>query len=272
MVRAATGRVTRTQRTPQPNRGSVINEISPIVKQIRSHRLRTDSDRDKARPLSMIIAGTLIAVISTPFSVAAASDHLARETRGASVEWTQTGGTGAGQFFSPLHQIDPSNAARIGFAWQFKTGTFRGMQGTPLVVDGVMYVPGLWGAVYALDAKTGQSLWSFNPTTDRQFARWAGNDVSTRGLAVEGGRVYSIATDCRLFALEIKTGRILWQANTLVSEEPGYACNGAPQIAGNVVAIGNAGGDNGKGGIRGYVSAYNLKSGTLAWRTYTVPS
>ena len=220
----------------------------------------------------MIIAGTLIAVISTPFSVAAASDHLARETRGASVEWTQTGGTGAGQFFSPLHQIDPSNAARIGFAWQFKTGTFRGMQGTPLVVDGVMYVPGLWGAVYALDAKTGQSLWSFNPTTDRQFARWAGNDVSTRGLAVEGGRVYSIATDCRLFALEIKTGRILWQANTLVSEEPGYACNGAPQIAGNVVAIGNAGGDNGKGGIRGYVSAYNLKSGTLAWRTYTVPS
>src|SRR4030081_2239043 len=64
-------------------------------------------------------------------------------------QWSANGGTPAGQFYSPLKQIDRASVSRLGFAWQFKTGTFRGMEGTPLVVDGVMYVPGIWGFVYA---------------------------------------------------------------------------------------------------------------------------
>jgi quinohemoprotein ethanol dehydrogenase len=221
-----------------------------------------------------IAAYALIAAMSDPRpSVAAQNDHLHRREAGTdATQWTENGRTAAGEFFSSLHQIDVTSAPRIGFAWQFKTGTFRGMEGTPLVVDGVMYVPGIWGFVYALDARTGRSLWSFDPQTDRQFGRWGGNDVSTRGLAVLGGKVYAIATDCRLFALDAKTGRIVWVANTLERQEPGYACNGAPQIAGKVVTIGNVGSDNGKGGTRGYVSAYYLDSGRLAWRFYTVPS
>src|SRR6266850_5474731 len=222
-----------------------------------------------------IAAYALVALISDPRPSVAATEnaHAQRRDNAAKpTEWTENGRTAAGQFFSPLTQIDLTSARRLGFAWQFKTDTYRGMEGTPLVVDGVMYVPGIWGFVYALDARTGRSLWSFNPQTDRQFGRWGGNDVSTRGLAVFHGRVYAIATDCRLFALDAKTGRVVWKTNTLERQEPGYACNGAPQVAGKVVAIGNVGGDNGKGGTRGYVSAYYLESGRLAWRFYAVPS
>ena len=216
----------------------------------------------------------LIAAVSDPRpGLAAQTDPARHREAGANAtEWVDNGRTAAGDFFSPLDRIDVASASRLGFAWQFKTGTFRGMEGTPLVVDGVMYVPGIWGLVYALDARTGRSLWSFDPKTDRQFARWAGNDVSTRGLAVFGGKVFAIATDCRLFALDAKTGRTVWEVSTLEQQESGYACNGAPQIAGKVVAIGNVGGDNGKGGTRGYLSAYDLDSGQLAWRFYTVPS
>lgn len=187
-------------------------------------------------------------------------------------QWMATGRTTAGGFYSSLKQIDVSTVPRLGFAWQFKTGTFRGMEATPLVVDGVMYVSGIWGMVYAIDATNGQALWMFDPRSDRQFGRWAGTDVSTRGLAVFGGRVYAIATDCRLFALDARTGLVVWETNTLERQEPGYACNGAPQVAGKVVAIGNVGGDQGKGGMRGYVSAFSLDTGRLAWRFYTVPS
>jgi quinohemoprotein ethanol dehydrogenase len=183
-----------------------------------------------------------------------------------------SGRTMAGAFYSPLNEIDTSTAARLGFAWQFKTGTLRGMEATPLVIDGVMYLSGIWGMVYAIDASNGQALWTFDPHANRQSGRWAGTDVSTRGLAISGGKVYAIATDCRLFALDAKTGHVVWEADTLERQVPGYACNGAPQIAGKVVAIGNVGGDQGKGGVRGYVSAFFLDTGRLAWRFYTVPS
>jgi quinohemoprotein ethanol dehydrogenase len=162
--------------------------------------------------------------------------------------------------------------SNLGFAWEFKTSTYRGMEATPLVIDGVLYVSGIWGAVYAMDAASGRPLWTFDPHSDPSYARWAGEDIVNRGIAVWNGKVYVIGTDCRLFALDASTGSIVWKVNTLVRDIPGYACSGAPQIAGSVVVIGNAGGDNGKGGVRGYVSAFDLTSGHVAWRFYTVPA
>jgi len=217
-----------------------------------------------------ICEGTTLADPAVPDATGSARSHRAVDSERG--QWTANGRTNAGQFYSPLNEIDVASVSRLGFAWQFKTGTFRGMEGTPLVVDGVMYVPGIWGLVYALNAKTGQSLWKFDPHADRQFGRWGGTDVPTRGLAAFQGKVYAIATDCRLFALDAKTGRVEWTANTLERQEPGYACSGAPQVAGKVVVIGNVGGDTGKGGIRGYISAFSLNTGRLAWRFYSVPS
>jgi quinohemoprotein ethanol dehydrogenase len=177
-----------------------------------------------------------------------------------------------GTFSSTLQQINQNTVSRLGFAWQFKTGTYRGMEATPMMVDGVMYVSGIWGTVYAIDASSGARLWVFDPHSDPSFARWVGDDVSTRGLTLWKGRVYAITTDCRLFALDAQTGNVVWEAPTLVEALPGYACSGAPQVAGNVVVVGNVGGENNDGGVRGYVSAFDVESGKLAWRFFSVPS
>lgn len=187
-------------------------------------------------------------------------------------QWMAPGRDAGGSFFSPLQQINRESVTRLGFAWQFKTGTARGMEATPMMVDGVIYVSGVWGIVYAVDAASGTRLWAFDPHSDSTFARWVGDDVSTRGLTVWKGKVYAIATDCRLSALDAGTGKVVWQTPTLVVNTPGYACSGAPQVAGRVVVVGNVGGENNDGGIRGYVSAFDLDSGKLAWRFYTVPS
>jgi len=186
-------------------------------------------------------------------------------------EWMTNGRDRDGSFSSPLKQINASTVSRLGFAWQYKTGTYRGMEATPLVVDGTLYVSGIWGNVYAVDAASGAQKWTFDPHSDPSFARWAGDDVTTRGLALWHGKVYVVATDCRLFALDARTGQIVWQTQTLAVSTPGYACSGAPQIAGHVVVVGNAGGDNLAGGVRGYVSAFDVQSGKLVWRFYTVP-
>jgi glucose dehydrogenase len=77
--------------------------------------------------------------------------------------WAIMGRTLDGTYYSPLSQINASNADRLGFVWEFKKGTYRGMDATPLFVDGVLYFPGIWGSVYALDAATGNEIWSFTP-------------------------------------------------------------------------------------------------------------
>jgi quinohemoprotein ethanol dehydrogenase len=190
-------------------------------------------------------------------------------------QWMTTGRDSSAAFFSPLNQINISTVSRLGFAWEYKTDTYRGMEATPLVVDGVLYVSGTWGSAYAIDAATGAPKWTFDPHSDSSFdassARWAGSDVTSRGLQIWQGKVFTVATDCTLYALDVRDGHILWKTQTLAEKIPGYACSGAPQIAGRLVVVGNAGGDNLAGGIRGYVSAFDLSNGKLVWRFYTVP-
>jgi quinohemoprotein ethanol dehydrogenase len=185
--------------------------------------------------------------------------------------WAATGRTMDGTSYSPLSQINASNVDRLGFVWEFKTGTYRGMDATPLFVDGVLYFPGNWGSVYALDAATGNEIWRFTPENDGQFAKWTASDVVTRGIAVLTHRVFTISTDCHLFALDAAKGRVIWRTDTLSDRAPGYVCAGPPTVTDRLVIVGNAGGDNLAGGVRGYVSAFDLKSGRLVWRFYTVP-
>src|SRR5262249_48925734 len=130
-------------------------------------------------------------------------------------QWLANGRDLGGSYYSPLKQINTQNVSELGFAWQFKTNTYRGMEATPLVIDGVLYVSGIWGAVYAMDAASGRPLWTFDPHSDPSSARWAGEDIVNRGVSVWNGKVYVIAMDCRLFALDAGTGRVLWQVNTL---------------------------------------------------------
>src|SRR5688572_13969101 len=182
-------------------------------------------------------------------------------------DWLSYGRTYDEQRFSPLDQITDANAARLGLAWSMDTATDRGLEATPLVIDGVMYTTGSWSVVYAIDARTGKELWKFDPEVHRKYDALACCDVVNRGAAFYKGRVYLGALDGRLIAIDAKTGKSAWQTTT-VDQAQGYTITGAPRIAKGKVIIGNGGAEY---GVRGYVSAYDAETGKLAWRFYTVP-
>jgi len=184
--------------------------------------------------------------------------------------WLTSGRDGNGSYFSPLKDINADTVGRLGFAWDYHLSTTRGLEATPIVVDGVMYAVGPYGRVFSLDAKSGKELWTYDPQIDGQYVRYTCCDAVSRGLAVWGGKVYVGAVDGWLHAIDAQTGKTLWKADTLVGRSPKlqYTVTGAPQIAGDVVVIGNSGADFSE---RGYVSAYDLQTGAFKWRFFTVP-
>lgn len=188
-------------------------------------------------------------------------------------QWLMDGRDMAGDRFSPLDQINRDNMAKLGFAWDFtdfvvRGRTHRGVESNPIYVDGVLYFSGPWGVAYAVDARTGKSIWTYDPQPDGHFARNACCDALNRGVAVWRGKVYTASVDGVLTAIDAKTGKPVWRASTFIDSKLTYASTGAPVIAGDKVLVGNAGADM---GARGYVSAYDAETGKLAWRFYAVP-
>ena len=182
--------------------------------------------------------------------------------------WMSHGRTYGEERFSPLRQIDRDSVGRLGPVWSFATGTRRGMEATPIVVDGVMYVSTAWSRVYALDAATGTKLWHFDPEVPGEVGRKACCDVVNRGVALWKGKIYLGALDGRLIALDARDGTVVWETLTV---DPGkhYTITGAPRVVKDKVIIGNGGAEF---GVRGYFSAYDADTGELAWRFYTVPA
>jgi len=186
--------------------------------------------------------------------------------------WFTGGRDEDGTYYSPLRTINSGNVKELGYAWAYDLGApQRGQEATPIVIDGVMYTSGTWGYVYAVDAATGRQLWRYDPHADYFAARNPCCDLVNRGVAVWKGKVYVASVDGRLHALDAATGKRVWVVDTIVDHRLPYSSTGAPQIAGGVVVIGNGGADMGHGGVRGYVSAYDLATGALKWRFYTVP-
>ena len=182
-------------------------------------------------------------------------------------EWLSHGRTYSEQRFSPLADISRDNVSALGLAWSFDLGTSRGIEATPIVHDGVMYVTASWNVVYALDAKTGNEVWRFDPQVDRSRAAFMCCDIVNRGVAIWGGNVFTGTIDGRLIALDAKTGEKRWDVQTVDLSKP-YSITGAPRIVKGKVIIGNGGAEL---GVRGYVTAYDAYTGKIAWRFYTVP-
>ena len=181
--------------------------------------------------------------------------------------WLMYGRTYDDHRFSPLNQVNEQTVGKLGLAWSREMGTTRGLEATPLVENGVLYTTGSWSVVQALDAKTGEVRWTYDPKVPRERAYFICCDVVNRGLALYQGKVYVATLDSRLIALDEKTGSVVWTAATADPSKP-YSITSAPRIAKGLVVIGNAAGEY---GARGYVSAYDAETGKQAWRTYTVP-
>ena len=182
-------------------------------------------------------------------------------------DWMSVGRTWSEQRFSPLRSIDASNVHRLGIAWYANLDTYRGVEATPLEVGGVLYNVSAWDVTTAYDATNGKVLWRYDPHVPLKWARLACCGPVSRGLAAWKGRIILATLDGRLIALDAASGKPVWSTQTLVTGQP-LSITGAPRVFDDLVVIGNGGGDF---GARGYISAYHVDNGTLAWRFYIVP-
>ena len=218
------------------------------------------------------VAGSAAAEELTPQSIREATagiDTKAIIANAATTQnWLNYGLDYAETRFSRLDSINTENAGRLGVAWTYGLNSRRGVEATPIVIDGIMYVTASWSVVHALNAVTGEKLWVFDPEVPRGYAYKGCCDVVNRGVAIHGGKVFVGAYDGNLHALDAATGEPLWKTDTIENRDMSYTITGAPRVVNGKVIIGNGGAEF---GVRGYVSAYDVQTGEMIWRWYSVP-
>ncbi|MBE9538194.1 MAG: PQQ-binding-like beta-propeller repeat protein, partial [Proteobacteria bacterium] len=134
--------------------------------------------------------------------------------------WLAHGRTYDEQRFSPLDQINVESVGQLGLAWYFDTDVDRGLEASPIVVDGVIYTTGAWSMVYALDARSGELLWKYDPKVPGESGFDACCGVVNRGVAVWRGKVYVGTLDGRLVALNAEDGKVAWEVRTTPTDKP----------------------------------------------------
>ena len=183
--------------------------------------------------------------------------------------WPSIGGSSDEQHYSKMEGINTANVGQLGLAWSLDLDTFRGQEATPFVIGDTIYSTTAWSKVIAVDAVSGKLKWQYDPEVPGPTAYKACCDVVNRGAAYYDGKIYSATLDGRLIALDAETGKLVWSVDTIeAGGEWSYTITGAPRIAKGKIIIGNGGADY---GVRGYVTAYDAKSGKQVWRFYTVP-
>lgn len=188
-------------------------------------------------------------------------------------QWLTYGNTYDEQRFSRLSEINAGNVKQLGLAWFADYDTNLQQTGTPLFIDGVLYVSTAWSKVYAFDARTGKQLWQFDPKVPGEWAAKVCCGLVNRGIGAWNGKIYVGTLDARLIAIDAATGKQVWSTLTFDESKKDsplhrYSITMAPRIVKGKVIIGNSGSEY---GVRGYVSAYDAETGALAWRFYTVP-
>ncbi len=219
---------------------------------------------------ALLVAAGLIACEPTPEEETQAP--MTGEVEAGAVDseagqWTTHGGTPLEQRHSPLEQINADNVAQLGLAWSFDLGSTRGVEATPIVVNGRIFVTAPWSVLFALDARTGKLLWKFDPEVPGSWGPTTCCDVVNRGAAYSNGAVFVGTIDGRLVSVDAATGSLNWEVQTTDRSLP-YTVTGAPRVVKGKIIIGNGGADM---GVRGYVTAYDAESGRQIWRFYTVP-
>lgn len=200
-----------------------------------------------------------------PFAVG--EDALQKDSENPD-QWVIPLGNYAGTRHSKLKQITAKNARKLEVAWTMSTGTLRGQEGQPLVVGDMMYFESSYpNFVYAIHLdNVGQIAWKFAPEQDKFSPSVACCDLVNKGVAYADGKILVSTLDTHVYALDAKTGKVLWSAQN-GDPQLGQTMTIAPLVVHDKVIVGISGGEY---GVRGYLSAYDLNSGKLAWRANSV--
>jgi alcohol dehydrogenase (cytochrome c) len=233
-----------------------------------------------ARSILGTIAGSLLtATALVPARAADVTNERLLNPQREPQNWILHHGNYQGHRFSLLKEINTGNAGNLKLAYTVALSGYQAggryahgtLEATPLVEDGIMYVPDGWGSVYAIDLTSGRKgtfKWKMDPGTDRA---WAGDvaccGVNNRGVALWKDKVISIGLDGRMFAINKQTGEVVWERK-IAEPAVGETLTVAPLIVRDLAIVGPAGGEF---GIRGYIEATDLNTGKMVWRTYTIP-
>jgi len=236
------------------------------------HSVLGDFTLTRTRKQAVGLCTSLLAALSSGVALAAAgpANVTAERLLHADAEpsqWMTYGGDYNEQRYSRLTKITRDNVKQLGLKWFADYDTNLSQDGTPLYIDGVIYVSTAWSKVYAFDASTGKTLWQYDPKTPGEWIRNVCCGIVNRGIAAWHGKIYLGTLDGRLVAIDAKTGKEAWSTLT-IDKAKHYSITSAPRIAEGKVYIGESGGEY---GVRGYLSAYDAETGKMLWRFYTVP-
>jgi quinohemoprotein ethanol dehydrogenase len=219
-----------------------------------------------------ISCGGALAEDLTPARIKAATGAVdgafIKGNTASSHDWPTTGLDYAETRISKLQQITSDNVRGLGLVWSYNLESSRGVEATPVVVDGIMYQTASWSVVHAIDARTGRKIWTYDPGVNRKQGYKGCCDVVNRGVALWKGKVYVAAYDGRLIALDAASGQKIWEKDTLIDHDHSYTITGAPRVYNGKVLIGQGGAEY---GVRGYITAYDADTGNQLWRWFTVP-
>jgi PQQ-dependent dehydrogenase (methanol/ethanol family) len=211
-------------------------------------------------------------------AVAMASGAQAAEAKAAEAHamtmpdpngWAMNGHGYDNTRFSPLNQITPQNAKNLKMVFSMQLGSLRSNESTPIVIGDTMYVSTSWGPkyVYAIDARTGQQKWKYEPEIPDDVLQYACCDVNNRGVTFSDGKIFVGRLDGQLAALDAATGKELW-VTQVVDYKQGSVITSPPLVVKNMVVTGFGGGEY---GARGSLQAYDAATGKEMWKTWTVP-
>jgi alcohol dehydrogenase (cytochrome c) len=171
-----------------------------------------------------------------------------------------------GQRYSPLDQIDTGNVSKLRIAWMHQANDLDAIETSPIVVDGTVFISAPPNTVEAIDAATGRTLWTYQKEIPRDLRLCCGR--VNRGLAILGNTVYYASIDAHLISLDVRTGAVRWDV-TMADYKTGYSGTGAPLAVKDKIITGMAGGEF---GVRGFIDAYDAKTGKRVWRFNTIPA
>jgi quinohemoprotein ethanol dehydrogenase len=232
-----------------------------------------ENQTQRGRILSLILFLWLSSSVALSHAAGDVTEERVLAEAGDGNNWFLKGGNFRGEHFSPLTSISDKTVTDLGLEWVSNLSVPDGISATPIVVDGVIYLSGAYSLVFAVDAASGDIIWQYDPDVRSRFGqdpRMSWTARVNRGVAVWQGKVLTTTADCRLIALDAKTGEKIWSKQTC-DWALGYRITDSPYVGGDTVFVGNAGSESYKKN-RGYISAYDIDTGDLKWRFYTVPS